>query len=142
MSVEKNLKIIEIVDEAFNERNWDVFNRCHTESIICYTPRNPESDNGIDAHRESVKGLISTFPDFHLKRERSFGQGDWTCAIYKMTGTHKGPLQGTGGKTIPPTNKPIRIDLAITLRFEGGKIAEEHIYYDRLAMLTQLGVCP
>jgi ketosteroid isomerase-like protein len=59
-----------------------------------------------------------------------------------MTGTHKGPLKSTSGKTIPPTNKQFRIDLAITLRFEGGKIAEEHIYYDRLGMLTQLGVSP
>jgi predicted ester cyclase len=142
MSVEENLKIIESADEAFNNKDWDAFNDRHTESVISYSPMTPEPTTGIDSHRKSVKTLLSAFPDFHMNRELSFGQGDWVCSTYTLTGTHKGPLQGPSGKTVPPTNKPVRIPFVAAVRFEGGKIAEEHIYFDRLTMLAQLGVAP
>ena len=44
-----------------------------------------------------------------------------------------------GGRLIDPATN---LDGISDLLIEDGKIAEEHIYYDRLAMLTQLGVSP
>jgi steroid delta-isomerase-like uncharacterized protein len=140
MKVEENLKVIESVDEAFNNRDWAAFSERHTENVVSHSPTHAEPTKGIKAHRESLQGLLDAFPDFQMKRVRSFGQGDWVCATYMFTGTHKGPLKGPGGKTIPPTNKSIRIEFASALKFENGKIAEEHIYYDRLEMLAQLGI--
>lgn len=142
MNVEENLKVIESVDEAFNKRDWDAFSERHTETVISYSPTNVEPTKGIKAHRDTVKGLLKAFPDYKMKRVRSFGQGDWVCATYMLTGTHKGPLELAGGKIIPPTNKQVQIEFASALKFENGKIAEEHIYYDRLDMLVQLGIAP
>ncbi len=142
MSVEENLKVIQTVDEAFNKRDWKAFNERHTEDVISYSPMTPEPTKGITDHREAVQGIQSAFPDFKMTREQSFGQGDWIFASYTLTGTHKGPLPGPGGKPIPPTNKTVRIPLGTAFRFENGKIAEEHIYFDRLAMLGQLGINP
>ncbi|UCE36158.1 MAG: ester cyclase [Thermoplasmata archaeon] len=140
MSVEENLKVIKAVDEASNSRDWEAFASHHIEDVISYSPMRPEPTKGITAHVEVVQGLLSAFPDFKMTRDQMFGQGDWAYVGYTLTGTHKGSLPGPGGKPIPPTNKPIKLPLGSTLRFENGKIAEEHIYFDRLGMLGQLGV--
>ncbi|MFQ5839010.1 MAG: ester cyclase [Thermoplasmata archaeon] len=142
MSVEENLQTIESVDKAFNDRDWDSFDERHLEDVISYSPMTPEPTRDLAAHREAVKGLLGTFPDFRMERQLSFGQGDWVCATYTLTGTHKGPLPGPGGKMIPPTDRTVRISFCTAVRFEGGKIAEEHVFFDRLAMLGQLGVAP
>jgi len=142
MSVEENLKVIQAIDEASSRRDWDAFASHHTEDVISHSPMRPEPTKGVTAHLEAVQGLMSAFPDSKLTREQIFGQGDWAYVGYTLTGTHKGPLPGPGGKTIPPTNKTIKIPLGSALRFENGKIAEEHIFFDRLGMLVQLGVQP
>lgn len=142
MSVEENLKIIKTVDEAFNNKDWTAFEARHNDDVISYSPMTPEPAKGIKAHKEAVQGMYEAFPDLEMKNDNKFGQGEWVFASYTFTGTHKGPLQGPGGKTIPPTNKPVKIPLGTALRFENGKIAEEHIYFDRLSMLAQLGINP
>ncbi|UCE75426.1 MAG: ester cyclase [Methanomassiliicoccales archaeon] len=142
MSVEKNLKVIQAVDEASNGRDWEAFASHHTEDVVSYSPMRSEPTKGITAHLEAVQGLLTAFPDFKMTRDQSFGQGDWAYVGYILTGTHTGPLPGPGGKPIPPTNKPIKIPLGSALRFKNGKIAEEHIFFDRLDMLRQLGIDP
>ena len=44
------------------------------------------------------------------------------------------------GKSIPPTNKSYQVEIAAAVRSENGKIAEYHEYFDKLGMLTQLGL--
>jgi steroid delta-isomerase-like uncharacterized protein len=142
MSLEKNLKVFEDLDEIVKKRDWEAFSAFHTKDVISYSPMRPEPTKGVEAHKEAIKGLFEAFPDMELKREKSFGEGDWVFASYTVTGTHKGNLPGPGGKTISPTNKRIEFPLGTTTRFENGKIAEEHNYFDRLTMLAQLGVNP
>jgi carboxymethylenebutenolidase len=40
---------------------------------------------------------------------------------------------------IPPTNKPIEIELVIVIEFRDGKMAAERIYWDQAAVLRQIG---
>jgi steroid delta-isomerase-like uncharacterized protein len=142
MSVEENLRIAETVEKMFNERNWEGFSEKHTPDVVAHTSRLPEPVRGLDAHTESVKELARTFPDGVLRTERSFGQGEWVSVEFTFTGTHQGPFTGPGGKTIPPTNKKVQFPVSSVMRFEGGKIAEEHTYFDRATLLAQMGVLP
>jgi predicted ester cyclase len=142
MGLKENLKTMEELDKVVEKRDWDGFSRLHTESVVSYSPINPAPVKGIEAHRKSIEAFMSAFPDFQMKRGLVFGDGDWVFAEYVFTGTHKGPMNTPDGKTIPPTNKSVRFELATTGRFENGKLAEEHTYFDRLSMLTQLGIKP
>ncbi len=92
--------------------------------------------------REYLQGFGNAFPDLHIEKERAFGQGDWVSVELTITGTHKGPLPGPGGETIPATNKPVRFRNSIITKYEGGKIAEEHRYFDQLGLMAQLGLAP
>lgn len=40
---------------------------------------------------------------------------------------------------IPPTNKPIEMELVIIIEFRDGKMAAERIYWDQAAVLRQIG---
>lgn len=142
MSVEENLKVMADAVRIFNEKDWEAFDAQHSEDIVAYSPLTPEPTRGIDSHRESIQGLFRAFPDLTMKQELGFGQGDWVCAVWSMEGTHGGPLQGPGGQEIPPTNKPVKISICSAIKFENGRIVEEHTYYDVLGMMAQLGLSP
>lgn len=140
MSVKENLRIVSEMDEALNKRDWNVFNRVHAENMLSYNPSTTEPTRGLKLHREEFEQILSAFPDMKMTREHIFGQGEWVFARYTLKGTHKGPFPGPDGKMISPTERTIIIPYAWAVRFEKGKIAEEHNYYDQLAMLTQLGI--
>lgn len=40
---------------------------------------------------------------------------------------------------IPPTHKPIEVELVIVIEFRDGKMAAERIYWDQAAVLRQIG---
>lgn len=41
---------------------------------------------------------------------------------------------------IPPTGKPIELAVVVIIKFEDGKIAHEHIYWDQASVLVQIGL--
>jgi carboxymethylenebutenolidase len=41
---------------------------------------------------------------------------------------------------IPPTGKYVELPHVVVMKFKGGKIAHEHIYWDQASLLTQIGL--
>ncbi|HEV2300846.1 MAG TPA: nuclear transport factor 2 family protein [Stellaceae bacterium] len=41
---------------------------------------------------------------------------------------------------IPPTGRRVEVPLVAIVKFEGGKVAHEHIYWDQASVLVQLGL--
>ena len=41
---------------------------------------------------------------------------------------------------IPPTGKHVELPHVVVMKFDGGKIAHEHIYWDQACLLAQVGV--
>src|SRR5919109_2244327 len=41
---------------------------------------------------------------------------------------------------VPPTGRSVRLPVCVVVRFEGGKVAHEHIYWDQASMLVQVGL--
>jgi steroid delta-isomerase-like uncharacterized protein len=140
MSLEENLKVLEIHDKAFNERDWELSSKNYTDDVVSYNPESPKPDKGIDALRETGKEFVKSFPDIKMKSEVSFGQEDWIFRSYTITGTHTGYLLGPGNTKIPPTNRSLKMSAGVAYRFRNGKISEEHVYYDRLVFMEQLGL--
>src|SRR4051794_35732123 len=40
---------------------------------------------------------------------------------------------------VPPTNRPVEVALVVVVRFQDGKVAHEHIYWDQASVLVQIG---
>lgn len=41
---------------------------------------------------------------------------------------------------VPPTGRSVRLPVCVVVKFEGGKVAHEHIYWDHASLLVQVGL--
>lgn len=58
-----------------------------------------------------------------------------------LTGTHTGVLQTPQGG-LAPTGRRLELHYMRILEVEGGEVVSEHLYFDQLAFLGQLGLAP
>lgn len=142
MSVDENVRVIDAVDAAGNERDWDRWAALHAEDVRIASPELGRPLRGRDAHLEQTRALIEAFPDAHLDRHRIFGQGEWLCGQYTVTGTHRGALRLPQGPSLDAAGRTIELAYCTVFRIQKGKIVEEHNYYDLLSLLGQLGLAP
>ena len=140
MAAADTKKVVNQVEKALNAHDLKKFRSFHAENVVLQAPDNPEPIRGIDSVAKWYKTFFDAFPDMHATVERSVNQGEWLAVEYTITGTHKGPLPGPGGVTVPPTNKTVRIANLSLYRVKGGKVAEVHEYFDQLAFISQLGL--
>jgi hypothetical protein len=42
MSVDKNMELMQTLDDAWNNRDWETFNNRHTEDTAVYWPGQPD----------------------------------------------------------------------------------------------------
>ena len=101
----------------------------------------PARFEGADAITEYVMVWLRAFPDARQTIVNEFVVGDSVVAEFTLTGTHTGALAAPDGD-IPPTNRKATGRGMGIQRIENGKIVEEHIYFDQLEILSQLGVVP
>jgi carboxymethylenebutenolidase len=57
--------------------------------------------------------------------------------IFCFTHTEEMPWMLPG---VAPTNRSVRIPLVVIVKFRGGKLAHEHIYWDQASVLKQIGL--
>lgn len=143
MSVEKNLELMQTLDDAWNNQDWDTYDKRHTANTAVYWPGQPEPTRGRHDHRTEAIEFFKTFPDNHIDNrpyKALFGQGDWTCSIARLTGTMKGPMKGPEGKEIPPTNKSFEVEFCTVAHWQDGEIVEEKLFYDQVGLMKQIGL--
>ncbi|WP_447987178.1 ester cyclase [Nitrospira sp. Nam74] len=142
MSGEKNMELMQTLDDAWNNQDWETFNKRHTADTAVYWPGQPKPTRGRDNHRTESIEFFKTFPDNHIDNRPYkvlFGQGDWTCSIARFTGTMKGPMKGPDGREIPPTNKCFEVEFCTVARWKDGEIVEEKLFYDQVGLMKQIG---
>jgi len=146
VSTEKNLQIVDTLNDAFNSRDWDNVIELLSESVIFTHPAFSKPQKGVSAFytegtvRQYFERAIITAPDYHLEKLRSFGQGDWVCWMGTSVGTYTGPSQLNNTKNHPAITNPYRVPGCIVYKIESGKITEIHNFFDRLELLSQLDI--
>ena len=126
--------------DSINERSRESFLDFHAESTVLYDPT-LGSLKGRQALDKMWTGLFSMFPDYQIRRVRSFGQDDWVCLEVEESGTMKGPIHA-GPKEIAPTGRSFKIPSSIICRVDEGRIGEVRIYYDVFGLMDQLSLGP
>ena len=69
-----------------------------------------------------------------------FSQGDWTCAVSRLTGTTNVSMRGPNGNMIQPTNQNFEIEVCIVTCSKNGEIVEQKVFYNLVGMQKQIGV--
>ena len=89
---------------------------------------------GLPAWKEAMGGFFTAFPDAAYTLDDIFFAGDKGVWRGTWRGTQRGTWEG-----IAPTNRKATWTVMIMGRFEGDKLVEDWVEYDRYNMLRQLG---
>ena len=98
---------------------------------------------GTFTGREGVLAFLgvfqSAFPDGTLTINSWVIEGDRAAVEGVFAGTHDGVLQSPGGE-VPPTGRSIAFRWSASYRVSGEELVHEHLYFDQLDFLGQLGL--
>ena len=125
-------------DEAFNSH--DAAGRAAIEApdIELVMPGGMEL-HGHDQAMEVVQAFWEALPDGSITREESLAAGNVVVAEGTLAGTHSGTFRSPRGE-IPPSGNRVALRYASVKRFEDDRLISEHLYFDQLEFLRQLGV--
>lgn len=103
-----------------------------------YVDHNAEdSGRGPEIVRNHIEAIRTTLPDFNMRVEQIFAEGDWVATRVSGRGTHQGEWMN-----IRPTGREIRLKGINLDRLQDGKIVEHWGEADTVNMLLQMGLNP
>jgi steroid delta-isomerase-like uncharacterized protein len=121
---------------AWNRRDFQMM-RTLLHADYTYVSPDGKQFNGTEAGLQNAFLYAQAFPDSQIEIKQVYVQGDTAIAELVARGTHRGALMG-----IAPTGRSVETNMCNVMEFREGKIYREREYFDRLAMLEQLGVVP
>ncbi|HEX9234857.1 MAG TPA: nuclear transport factor 2 family protein [Actinomycetota bacterium] len=96
---------------------------------------------GPQAVVELQKIYWAAVPDMKVTPDNQVVAGSTVVTEGYMSGTQTGTLRTPQGD-IPPSGNRIKLRYATIQRVENGLVASEHLYFDQLEFLTQIGPLP
>lgn len=126
--------------EAFNAHDEDGLRSVSAADAVLDAPGDVHL-KGRDAIVEYAMNWLSAFPNAAMEIEQELAADGWVLHRFTFEGTHSDTLAGPEGD-IAPTNRHLVGRGAQLMRVADDSIAETHLFFDQLQVLTQLGVVP
>lgn len=137
-----NLQLMKTLDDAWNAQDWATFRKRHAHDTAVYWPGQPDPTRGRDNHHAESEAFFRSIEN-RLENDPykvMFASGDWTCTIAKWRGKMVGPWTAPDGRVVPATHQEFSLDFCTVARWRDGEIVEEHLFYDQVGLLRQIGV--
>ena len=126
--------------DAFNAHDEERIRACYADDAVFTAPGGVRLE-GPDAIAAYAMTWLNALPDATATVDNEIIAGDWATLQQTFKGTHTETLVSPEGD-IPATGKSVVGRAVEVLRLEGGKIAEDHLYFDNMEFLTQIGLVP
>jgi predicted ester cyclase len=123
-------------DDAFNAHDVDGRLAANTENSELVMPGGMQL-RGRE-HANVLRAFWEALPDATITWKVYVESGDLIAGEGILSGTHTGPFRTPQGE-IPASGTEVSLPYAFVRRVEGGKIASEHLYFDQMEFLKQLG---
>jgi predicted ester cyclase len=95
--------------------------------------------------REEVLGFLGVFweafPDARLEPSSVLAEGAAVAAEGRFIGTHSGVLRTPDGD-VAATGREVEFRWMSSYQVRGDELASEHLYFDQVELLGQLGLMP
>lgn len=140
-TVQAHIATFDTLDfDVFTRQKWDRLHESHSKDVVVHWP-DGRVTQGIDVHIEDLKAMFVYAPDTRIEvHPVKFGSGEWTSVIGVMEGTFTKPMPKADGKTIPPTGKPFKLEMATIGHWKDGVMDEEYLFWDNHAFMKQIGL--
>ncbi|MBI2399916.1 MAG: ester cyclase [Deltaproteobacteria bacterium] len=138
---EHNLETFDDLDyNIFTGQKWDQLAKSHHKDIVVHWP-DGRTTRGIEEHIKDLKAMFVYAPDTRIKEHPiKIAQGEWTTVMGIMEGTFSKPMTAPGGKTIPPTGRKFKLQMATIGHWKDGVMVEEWLFWDNHAFMKQIGL--
>jgi steroid delta-isomerase-like uncharacterized protein len=133
MSADNKAHMRRFIEEGWNAKNPAAFDDRIAAEFVSHTPSG--DFRGPDGYRQLYDTYVSAFPDCRFAIDNLIGEGEMVSLSYTFNGTNTGPLQD-----VPPTGKRVSVSGVSVSRIVNGRSVEEHVTWDQLGLLQQLGL--
>jgi ketosteroid isomerase-like protein len=124
--------------DAFNRHDVGEFMSYCTDDVTCTAP-GVGRIQGKEAVAAFYQSWLEGFPDARVEVREALAIDDGIVEEGTFSGTHTGVLRSPNGD-LPPTRKLVSERYAQVVRMRGERISSFDLFYDRLALLEQLGM--
>jgi predicted ester cyclase len=140
-AIEKNLVTFDTLDFiVFSNQEWTRLHESHSKDVKVYWP-DGHMTQGLDQHIQDLSAMFVYAPDTRIKvHPIRFGSGKYTAVTGVFEGTFTKPMPIGNGKFIPPTGKAVKMPMATIGIWENGIMVEEHLFWDNMTYMKQIGV--
>ncbi len=136
MSAEKNKAIVgRYMEEIWNRGDLAGAEELLSPAFVFHSPTG--TVEGLEGFKKYVGGVRTVFPDLHFATEVLVAEEDQVVVQWTMTGIQKGDFMG-----IAASGKHFTVPGVSRLGLAAGKLAEAHVFWDRLSLLERLGAAP
>lgn len=140
-AIEKNLAVFDTLDfTVFSNQEWTRLHESHSKDVKVYWP-DGHMTQGIEQHIQDLSAMFVYAPDTRIKiHPIRFGSGKYTAVTGVFEGTFTKPMPIGNGKFIKPTGKAVKMPMATLAIWENGVMVEEHLFWDNMTYMKQIGV--
>jgi predicted ester cyclase len=97
--------------------------------------------SGRDGVLSFLGVFYEAFPDLRLEVTQLLTDGPGAAAEGTIVGTHDGVLHTPNGD-VAPTGRAVELRWAAVYVTDGGELKSEHLFFDQMDFLGQLGLLP
>ena len=90
-----------------------------------------------EGHIGMLQQMLASFTGGEHTLELTIAEGEWVAIRGRWKGKHTAPFNG-----IPATGKTLEFTFNDIMRVVNGKLAEENMEWDAMALMTQIGAIP
>jgi predicted ester cyclase len=124
-------------DDAFNSHDADGRMAIEAPDIEVVMPGGMTL-RGHEQVMQVVGAFWDALPDGRITHDEKFAAGDIVVTEGTLSGTHSGTFRTPQGE-IPPTGNRVTLRYAAVKRFRDDLLVSEHLYFDQLEFMQQLG---
>ena len=126
---------------AWRARDVDGYAAFYSDDAVITAPGGMEA-HGPEGAKMFMQAWCAAFPDNEITIVHEYIAGSVVTQEGFFSGTHTGDLHTADGQTIPPTGRHVKAGYVDVLEIGDDSIKSDRLYFDRLELLTQLGVVP
>jgi ketosteroid isomerase-like protein len=131
-------EIMDRIPAAVGAGDRDALLRLYAADAVAETPEGLRLDSR-EAIADDLLAFKQAFPDMTWESRATFEVGDTAIDEGWVVGTHTGVLSLPDGD-VPPTGRRMRLRECDLLTVRGGVAVTHRFYYDRLELVSQLGL--
>ncbi len=125
---------------VYSNQEWERLHESHADDILVYYP-DGSTTVGLEDHIVALKPMFVFAPNTNIKvHPIRFGTGKYTAVTGEIEGTFSKPMPLPDGSSIPPTGKSFKLPMVTIGLWKDGVMYEEHLFWDNMAFMKQIGL--